>query len=255
MRGRLKLCLAVVLALICGWAVARAGAFASPDRPVAKPVAEIVDDDAGDLPATTTFDGPMVHKRAAIALHVATGSDKALIGRQLRAVAKQEKVGPLNDATFAVFSPDLLNYLVPEMTVVLPEGATTQDGEVMMRDHTFTGVTLYLVENVLVHDLTFAVIPDGVTPAAARTVEDTEGVLADSMGRYTTQVQQSGLTVRYFGAVISDGQVRAVREAMARAAHVTPARVAVEATSPGPGVDLSTGTPDLTDDLAGHHHH
>jgi hypothetical protein len=31
--------------------------------------------------------------------------------------------------------------------------------------------------------------------------------------------------------------------------------VAVEASSPGAGVDLSNGPPDLTDDLAGHHHH
>ena len=75
------------------------------------------------------------------------------------------------------------------------------------------------------------------------------------LGKYRTDVQRSGVTVRYFGAIVSDGQVRAVREAMARAAHVTPAQVAVAASEPGPGVDLSAGPADLTDDLASKHHH
>jgi hypothetical protein len=42
---------------------------------------------------------------------------------------------------------------------------------------------------------------------------------------------------------------------MARAAHVPADQVAVEAAEPGAGVDLSNGAPDLTDHLAGHHHH
>jgi hypothetical protein len=256
-RGRLKICLAVVIALVCGWAVARAGALGPTGRPAAQqPVAQVVaGDDGGDEQATTSFDGPMVRKRAAIALHLSPGADRRLIGNQMRAAAEQEKIGDLRDATFAVFSADLLNYLVPEMTMVLPENATTEDGEVLMRDHRYTGVTFYLVENVLVHDLTFAVIPDGVSPEAAQAQQDAEGVLADSLNHYTTQVQRSGLTVRYFGAIISDAQVRAVRESMARAAHVTADQVAVEASSPGAGVDLSDGAPDLTDDLAGHQHH
>jgi hypothetical protein len=255
MRGRLKIGLAVVIALVCGWAVARAGVLGPADRPAVRPVAQVVNDDAGDLRASTTFDGPMVRKRAAIALHVVQGADRKLIGRQLRAAAITEKIGSLQDATFAVFSADLLNYLVPEMTVVLPEDASTEDAEVLMRDHTYTGVTFYLIENVLVHDLTFAVIPNAVTPEAVRAQEDGEGVLADSLGHYSTALQRSGLTVRYFGAIISDGQIRAVREAMARAAHVTAAQVAVEAVEPGAGVDLTNGGPDLTDDLEGHHHH
>jgi len=196
----------------------------------------------------------MVRKRAAIALHVTPGADRRLIGRQLRAVAGTEKIGTLNDATFAVFSAGLLNYLVPEMTVVLPEGATTEDAEAMMRDHRFTGVTFYLVENVLVHDLTFAAIPVGVAPEAAQATEDAEGVLSDSLNHYVTGVQRSGLTVRYFGAIISDEQVQAVRESMARAAHITPDQVAVEASSPGAGIDLSNGVPSLTDDPSESHH-
>jgi hypothetical protein len=254
-RTNLKIVLAVVIALLCGWAVARAGVFDSSGSPAVKPVAQLSDDDAGDQQATTSYDGPMVRRRVAIALHVAKGADPARIRRELRRAADREKVGPLQDATFAVFSEDMLNYLVPEMTVVLPEGTTTEDGEVLMRDHSFTGVTFYLVQNVLVHDLTFAVIPHGVTPARVQAAEDAEGVLSDSLNSYTTTVQRSGLTVRYFGAIISDRQVQAVREAMARAAGVTPAQVAVEASMPGPGVDLSNGVPVLGDDLATHHHH
>jgi hypothetical protein len=254
-RTNSKIVLAVVLALLCGWAVARADLFRSSGSPDIKPVAQVSDDDAGDRQATTTYDGPMVRRRVAIALHVAEGADQNLIRRQLRSVAAREKVGPLSEASFAVFSEDMLTYLVPEMTMVLPEGTTTEDGEVMMRDHSFTGVTFHLVQPVLVHDLTFAVIPHGVTPDQARTREDVEGVLSDSLNHYTTTVQRSGLTVRYLGAIISDRQVQVVREAMARAAGVTAAQVAVEASMPGPGVDLSAGTPVLTDDLASHHHH
>jgi hypothetical protein len=256
MRRRLKVGLAVIVALVCGWAVGRTGAFGPTGLTATLPAAQAVTvGDAGDLQATTGFDGPMVRRRAAIALHVSPGANRTLIGTQLRAAAGQEKIGSLQDASFAVFSADLLTYLVPEMTVVLPESATTEDAEVLMRDHQFTGVTFYLIENVLVHDLTFAVIANGVSPEAAKAQEDREGVLADSLNRYRTEVQRSGLTVRYFGAIISDTEVRAVRESMARAAHVTADQVAVEASEPGAGVDLSNGAPNLTDDLAGHHHH
>jgi hypothetical protein len=255
MRGRLKVCLAVVLALVCGWTLAKAGAFSSPEAPATKPVAEVKKDDAGDDQATTTFDGPMVRQRAAIAVHVTGTADRALIARQMRAAATKQKIAGLTDATFAVFSKEMLDYLVPEMTLVLPEGANTYDGEVLMRDHAFPGVSYYLVRNVLVHDLTFAVIPNGVTPEKAVATEDAEGVLADSLGRYTTAVQQSGLTVKYFGAILSDGEIQVVRAAMARAANVQPDQVAVAASSPGAGVDLTQGVPDLSDDLAGKHQH
>jgi hypothetical protein len=250
-----KIVLAVVIALLCGWAIARADLFDPSGSPAAvEPVAQVSDNDAGDQQATTSYDGPMVRQRVAIALHLAKGTDQGRVQREMRRAAAAEKVGPLSGATFAVFSEDMLNYLVPEMTVVLPEGAGTEDGEVLMRDHAFTGVSFYLVQNVLVHDLTFAVIPHGVSSEQVQAKEDAEGVLDDSLNHYTTTVQRSGVIVRYLGAVISDRQIQAVREAMARAAGVTPAQVAVEATEPGPGVDLGNGTPLLTDDLATHHH-
>jgi hypothetical protein len=54
---------------------------------------------------------------------------------------------------------------------------------------------------------------------------------------------------------LSDAQILAVREAMGRAARVPADRVAVEATSSGDGVDLSNGSPDLTEGRGSGHGH
>ncbi|GID94089.1 hypothetical protein ACFQFC_09485 [Amorphoplanes digitatis] len=247
----LRWCL--VLALLAGGGAAMArwgGWLAEPAQAATGPVT----DDAGDELATTTFDGPMVRKRAAVAIHPAKGADRGQIARELRAAAQRAKLGTLTDATFAVFSPEMLEYLVPEQTLVLDEGVSVPDAEAFMRDNQPASVAFYLVQPVLVHDLTFAVVPAaGVLPADVATVIDREGVLSDSLNRYRTTVQRSGLTVRYFGAIISDGQVEAVRQALGRAAHVPADRVAVAANLPGPGVDLSHGIPDLTTKASGHH--
>jgi hypothetical protein len=217
-----------------------AGTTPETTRPVLR--SATVADDAGDGLATTTYDGPMVHRRAAIGIHPVAGADRDVIRRQLRAAAAKEKVGPLSNATFAVFSEELLTYLVPEIVVVLPEGASLADAELLMRDHRYPTVAFHLVESVLVHDLTFAVIPDATPPAVVRDRIEREGVLADSLGRHRLTVQKSGLTVSYFGALLSDGQILAVREAMARAAAVAVDRVVVTPTSPAAGVDLSSDT-------------
>ncbi len=207
--------------------------------------AATISDDAGDELATTTFDGPMVRKRAAIAVHPARGADRAHIAAELRAAAKTDKVGELTDATFAVFSAEMLKYLVPELTLVLPEGVTVQRAEAFMRDHQPRDVAFYVTQTVLVHDITFAVMTDGVGSAEAAKRADAEGILSDSLNHYVISVQPAGLTVRYFGAVLSDGQIGAVREAMARASGTSADRVTVGANGTGPGVDLSAGVPDL----------
>lgn len=206
----------------------------------ATPVLRAVNDDAGDGRATTTYDGPMVRRRTAIAIHPTAGADRRAIARQLRAAAAKERMGPLTDATFAVFSEQLLTYLVPELVVVLPEGRSLLDAEIIMKNRDYPTVGFYLVESVLVHDLTFAVIPSGVSAARAGKDIDAEGVLSDSLGRYQVKTQKSGLTIGYFGALLSDGQVQSVRESMARAAHVAVDRVFVEASVPTGGVDVST---------------
>jgi hypothetical protein len=248
MRGRILSAVAVVLLLIVAGALVRSGGRPAALIPVAGS-----EGDAGDKPATTTYDGAMVRKRAAIAIHPVAGADRAHIRRELTGLAAAQHVGPLAEATFAVFSEEMLNYLVPEMTFVLPETVDVEHAEAFMRDHQPADVAFYLVQPVLVHDLTFAVIPgDGVTPTVARQWQDREGVLADTLNHYVTSVQSAGLTVRYFGAILSDASIATVREAMGRAAHVPADRVQVEANMPGPGVDLSQGVPDLS---AGSPHH
>lgn len=211
-------------------------------------------DDAGDEIATTTFDGAMVRKRAAIAVHLGKNADREHVAAELRAAAKAAGIGELTDATFAVFSADLLKYLVPELTLVLPEGVTVQRAEAFMRDHQPDDVAFYAAQTVLVHDVTFSMVTSGISPADVAEREDAEGILSDSLNHYVTTVQPAGLTVRYFGALLSDGQVGAVRAAMARAAGTSADRVTVSANEPGPGVDLSTGLPDL-DENTEHHGH
>lgn len=246
----------VIVAVLAAALVALVG----PVRSIgAKPAAtEVVlkalsDDDAGDKPATTTFDGPLVRRRPAIGIHPLKDADRKVIVSQLRAAAAKEKLGPLEDANFAVFSEELLNYMVPEVVMVLPEGRTVEDAEVIMKDHDYPTVGYYLVESVLVHDLTFAVIPNGVSAAQVKATVDREGILTDSLGRYATTIQSTGLTVRYLGNLLSDSQIRAVRQSLADAAHVTADQVLVEPSSPGAGVDLANDPGDQLS--AGAHKH
>jgi len=255
-RTPLRWCLVLLLFLAGGGAVARSGGWFADPAAELVPAAAVASDDAGDGTATTSYDGPMVRRRAAIAIHPARGADRAHITAELQAAARTAGVGALEPATFAVFSEDLLEYLVPEMTFVAGEDVPVASTEAMMRDHQPADVAFYLVQPVLVHDLTFAVIPgDGFTPAQVRTREDREGILTDSLGRYATTVQPAGLTVRYFGALLSDGRIAAVRDAMGRAAAVPADRVQVAPNLPGPGVDLSGGRPSLIDDETTQHHH
>ncbi|RZU49385.1 hypothetical protein EV385_1135 [Krasilnikovia cinnamomea] len=248
----LRWCLAVAL-ILCG-AAALGGWGGWSATPAPAVAAGPVNDDAGDELATTSYDGPMLRLRAAIGIHPVKGADRRQIARDLRAAAKRDGYGELTDATFAVFDKGLLETVVPELTLVLPEGASAGDADRFMRDHQPATVGFYTARPVLVHHLTFAVVPAaGVTPAQAQAAEDAEGVLSDSLNSYVTTVQPAGLTVRYFGAVLSDGQIEAVRQAMGRAARVPAERVAVAASEPGPGVDLAHGMPDLTKHGGGHH--
>jgi hypothetical protein len=252
-RSAFQVWLIALVGVLCIVTLAGPARDAFRTRDAGRPVLQsaIVNDDAGDLRATTTYDGPMVRRRPAIGIHPVAGADRALLVRQLRAAAAEEKLGPVVETTFAVFSKELLSYLVPEIVVVLPEGTSLADAEVLMKDHSYPTVAFYLVESVLVHDLTFGVIPNAVSPAVVKHRIDREGVLADSLGRHTITVQKAGLTVRYFGAIVSDGQILAVREAMARAAGVAVDRILVEPSSPGTGVDLAT---ENTAEEASHQH-
>ncbi|WP_127497455.1 hypothetical protein [Actinoplanes solisilvae] len=210
--------------------------------------------DAGDEQTLTTFDGAMVRERAAIGVLPQKGVTDDAVRAQMQAAAKKANVGPLIDANFAVFSAEMLNYLVPPVTMVLPEGVKVETAEAFMRDHQPADVAFYLVEPVLVHDVTFAAFPTGgISPTQANKAQETEGILYDSLNKYDTKVQPAGVVVHYFGAVLSDATIATVRSAMGRAAKVPADRVAVSASLPDPGVDLSNGVPSLTDGPHGKH--
>jgi hypothetical protein len=252
MRARVK-----IAAALAAVVVVAGGVQWSLDRPepVSTVAAAAIEGDSGDDQATTSFDGPMVRQRAAIGIHPAKNADLAHLRAEMQALATAKgSVGKLTEATFAVFSEDLLTYLVPEVSFVLPEGVPVSRADAFMRDHQPADVAFYVVQPVLVHDLTFAVVPAaGQTPAQVRAAQDSEGILADSLNHYVTTVQPAGVTVSYFGAVLSDETIGSVRDAMARAAKVTPDRIQVSANEPGPGVDLSNGLPDLAELPHTHH--
>lgn len=252
MRARVKIAAAIAaVAVVAGaaeWATNR-------PEPIEIATSTPILGDSGDELATTSFDGAMVRKRTAIAVHPAKNADLRHVRAEMQAAAAAKgSVGKLTEATFAVFSEEMLTYMVPDLTFVLPEGVPVSRGDAFMRDHQPADVAFYVVQPVLVHDLTFAVVPGaGTTPAQARAAQDSEGILADSLNHFVTTVQPAGVTVSYFGAVLSDETIGSVRDAMARAAKVTPDRIQVSANEPGPGVDLSNGLPDLTE--LPHKHH
>lgn len=196
-----------------------------PPRPV--PSVRPAVDDSGDW-RDTTVDDPLVRRRTAIALDPVRWADREQLRRRLAAAATAERLGPLTEATFAVFSPELLTYLVPEMVVVLPHGASPRDADLLMTKHRHPSVAFHLVASVLVHHLTFAVTPVAVSAAQVEDRIDREGVLSASLGRYDLATRGARLTVRYLGAVLSTGQLLAVRASMARAANVAVDQVRVE---------------------------
>jgi hypothetical protein len=202
--------------------------------------------DSGDVQVISTYDGPMVRKRAAIGIMPEKNADLGHVRAELQALATKSKVGPLTESTFAVFNEQMLNYMVPQLTYIAPENVSVTRAEAMMRDFQPADVAFYVTDTVLAHDLTFAVIPAaGVKPATVGKELDEEGILTDSLNHYDTKVQLAGLTVHYFGAVVSDSTVGTVRKEIGRAANVPVERVLVEGTLPGPGVDLSNGVPAL----------
>jgi hypothetical protein len=221
-----------------------------------EPAAAVVADhgDAGDKQVLTTFDGAMVRTRAAIGLVPRKGANQAHIKAEMQALAKREKIGTLTEASFAVFKPELLELMVPEITFVLPEKYPLTRTDAFMRDFQPDDVAFFVVQPVLVHDITFAVVPAfGVSPAAVRDRVDYDGILYDELNHYVATVQPAGLTVRYFGAVLSDKTIASVRQAMGSAAQVPADRVQVAPNLPGPGVELDYGVPNLLSHGAGHH--
>lgn len=250
MRTPLKIAAGIAAALVL-----TAGALEMTGGTPEPAVAVVADHgDAGDTQTLTSFDGAMVRKRAAVGLVPQRGADQAHIVAEMQALAKREKIGTLTEASFALFKPELLELVVPQITLVMPEDYPLTRTDAFMRDFQPADVAFFVVQPVLVHDITFAVVPAfGVTPAQVLETVEYEGILYDELNHYTATVQPAGITVRYFGAVLSDKTIKSVRAAMGGAAHVPGDRVQVSANLPGPGIELDYGVPDLLQHGGGHH--
>lgn len=206
---------------------------------------QISANDAGDGPIVSSYDGPMIRYRVAVAVHVLDNAQAvhARVSRQMAAAAPAERIGTLTESSFSVFSSELLSYLVPNLTMVLPENSTLEDGERLMRNHHYPDVGFYLVEQVRMHDIAFTVY--SANPRQVSTDVDREGVLTDSLGKYKTTVNPYSTVFSYFGPVLSDSQILADRESIARAVGVNVSKVIVTPIIRTPSIPLKS-TP--------HHH-
>jgi hypothetical protein len=197
--------------------------------------------DVGNGRPQVTHDGLMVRRRVVIAILPTPGADVVSLREQLdRAAAGRHTT--LTDISPSVLDPADQERLAPDLTVVLPAGATVADGRKLIDPSTsaraaFPDVQDYLVAPVLVHDLRFTVKatnPPVMAAAIAR-----EGILADALGDYSTSADSGRLDITYTGPLLSDDLVEQVRRGIARGEGVQPSSVTVSPRSTtGVGVDM-----------------
>ncbi len=198
--------------------------------------------DVGNGRPRVSHDGLMVRHRVVMAILPTPRADVVALRRELdRAAAARHTT--LTDISPSVLDPVDQENLAPDVTLVLPAGATEADAEALIDPAGTPGAALpgvqdYEVASVLVHDLRFAVRaadPSALTASLAR-----EGILADALGRYSTASGHGRLEVSYTGPLLSDDLVEAVRRGIARGEGVPPSSVAVlPRSTTGTGVLLS----------------
>jgi len=198
--------------------------------------------DVGNGRPQVTHDGLMVRRRVVIAILPTPGADVVSLREQLdRAAAGRHTT--LTDISPSVLDPADQERLAPDLTVVLPAGATVADGRKLIDPSTsaraaFPDVQDYLVAPVLVHDLRFTVKatnPPVMAAAIAR-----EGILADALGDYSTSARSGRLDITYTGPLLSDDLVEEVRRGIARGEGAQPSSVTVSPRSTtGVGVDMA----------------
>ncbi len=198
--------------------------------------------DVGNGRPQVTHDGLMVRRRVVIAILPTPGADVVSLRERLdRAAAGRHTT--VTDISPSVLDPADQERLAPDLTVVLPAGATVADGRKLIDPSTsaraaFPDVQDYLVAPVLVHDLRFTVKatnPPVMAAAIAR-----EGILADALGDYSTSADSGRLDITYTGPLLSDDLVEQVRRGIARGEGVQPSSVTVSPRSTtGVGVDMA----------------
>lgn len=197
--------------------------------------------DVGNGRPQVSYDGLMVRRRVALALHAGSDEELAELRGGLDEAAKRLHTR-LSEMSSSVLDPALLEQRSPDLTLLLPAGASLADARILVRlaastanirDPRWCDVTA-----VLVHDLRFSV--HSKTPAAVAAAIAREGILSDALGNYLVTFGSAELDVSYTGPLLSDRLVYAVRDGMARSAGVQPAAVSVSPRSTaGVGVDLA----------------
>ena len=228
---------------------AGAGVGSGRDR-AANPAAGVLADgsatDLGNGRPAATYDGLMVRRRIALAIEPTPGADVEALRQELDLAATVRHT-TLSDVSPSVLEAADREKLEPDVTVLLPVGATLVDAEDLIDPSrsahaVFPGVRAYAVTSVLVHDLRFSIRAKDPS-ASARAIAD-EGILSDALGSYSTSTAAGRLDVTYTGPLISDDLVEQVRRGMARGAGGQLSAVTVSPRSAGGvGVDLATEPP------------
>jgi len=217
--------------------------------------------DRGDGRPQVTYDGLMVRRRVVIAILPTPGADVVSLRQELDKAAAALQT-PLSDISPSVLDPAEQQRLAPDLTVVLPAGATVADAGKLIDPSkaaraAFPDVQDYLVAPVLVHDLRFTVSasnPSEMVAAIAR-----EGILADALGDYSTSAGSGRLDITYTGPLLSDDLVEQVRRGIARGEGAEPSSVTVSPRSTaGVGVDMAKEplpAPVVEEEVAAPHGH
>jgi hypothetical protein len=202
--------------------------------------------DLGNGRPAVSFDGLMVRRRVVIAVHSTLEANVEGIRKKLDTAAAARNI-VLSNISPDVLEPAVLQQVVPEVIVALPETASVEDGRAIVTKATEEGTAKLGVNNfyvlpVLVHDLRFSV--KTANPAALSAAVDREGILSDALGNYDTAARDGELSISYTGPLLGDELVETVRGGMARQAHVASSTIAVgpKSTS-GAGVDMATEPP------------
>lgn len=188
-----------------------------------------------------SYDGLMVRRRIVVAIHPAPDADLDRLRAALSSAAGSLGLA-LSQISPDVLGASVLQHTVPELIVALPSDATSADGGELVNlafghDLAFPGLDHVHGVQVLVHDLRFTVSSDN--PRAVAEAIALEGILADALGNYDTQVGDRELELSYTGPLLSDKTVEAVRGGIARGAGNAPDDVKVAPRSDtGVGVDM-----------------
>lgn len=202
--------------------------------------------DLGNGRPAVHYDGLMVRRRVVIAVHSGMEADLEGIRAKLDNAATPQGLA-LDTIPPTVLEPAVLEHVMPELTVVLPPGATLENAEAVADQASADGAAAlgaehFHVQQVLVHDLQFDISTAGTDGLSAEV--DREGILSDYLGNYQTASRDGHLSFNYTGPLLSDDTVEDVRQAIARPAHTAAQSISVGPRSTaGAGVDMDQEPP------------